>query len=144
MRTFSFGLGAAMLGFIGLVSLLTPFQNTAYFDRWFQEGILWSLVTPPLLLLCAFALFWGLRTGRDAIPFLATQGLFVVSFVGLGISFYPYILPPSLTIQEAAAPDSSLLFALVGASILIPIILIYTAYSYYVFRGKMDPEEGYH
>jgi cytochrome d ubiquinol oxidase subunit II len=68
----------------------------------------------------------------------------VVSFVGIGIRFLPMMVPPSLTIWQAAAPDSSLAFALVGALILVPIILVYTAYSYWVFRGKIDPEEGYH
>ena len=64
--------------------------------------------------------------------------------MGLGISFFPYILPGALTIREAAAPDVSLSFMLVGAAVLIPIILLYTGYSYWVFRGKMDAEEGYH
>jgi cytochrome d ubiquinol oxidase subunit II len=67
-----------------------------------------------------------------------------IRFIGIGISFYPMIVPPSVTIWQAAAPDKSLAFALVGAAILIPIILAYTAYAYWVFRGKMDPAEGYH
>ena len=71
-------------------------------------------------------------------------GLFVLSFAGLGLSFYPYIVPGALTIKEAAAPDDSLGFLLVGAVILIPIILAYTGYAYWVFRGKVDPNEGYH
>ena len=65
-------------------------------------------------------------------------------FFGIGISFYPYIVPSSLTIVEAAAPDSSLKFALVGTLVLLPMILSYTIYTYWVFRGKIDPEEGYH
>lgn len=77
-------------------------------------------------------------------PFLAALGIFVTCFAGLGVSFYPYIVPGALTIWEAAAPDSSLAFLLVGASVLIPIILAYTGYAYWVFRGKIDPEEGYH
>ncbi|SDG81533.1 Cytochrome bd terminal oxidase subunit II [Pelagibacterium luteolum] len=67
-----------------------------------------------------------------------------MSFVGIGISFYPYIVPTALTIEESAAPDSSLSFLLVGAVVLIPIILAYTGYAYWVFRGKIDPEEHYH
>jgi cytochrome d ubiquinol oxidase subunit II len=70
--------------------------------------------------------------------------VFVLSFVGLGISFYPYMIPGVLTIKEAAAPESSMKFLLVGAMILVPMILAYTAYAYWVFRGKIDPEEGYH
>jgi len=75
---------------------------------------------------------------------LASLGFFVVSFIGIGISFYPMMVPPSLSIWQAAAPDESLGFTLVGALILLPIILAYTAYAYWVFRGKMDPAEGYH
>ena len=71
------------------------------------------------------------------MPFLAGIALFVLSYIGLGISFYPYILPPSVTIWDAAAPDSSLKFLLVGALVLIPLILAYTAWAYWVFRGKV-------
>ena len=70
--------------------------------------------------------------------------LFVLSFIGIGISFYPYMVPPSITIWQAAAPDASLLFLLVGAVVLVPLILAYTAYAYWVFRGKIDPSHGYH
>ncbi len=86
----------------------------------------------------------GLRNERDTQPFLASLGLFVLGYAGIGISFYPYIVPTSLTIWEAAAPDESLAFLLVGAVVLVPIILIYTGYAYWVFRGKINPEEGYH
>ena len=75
---------------------------------------------------------------------IAAIGFFVLSYIGLGISFYPYIVPPSITIWDAAAPDNSLRFLLVGAVVLIPLILVYTGYSYWVFRGKVDPTGGYH
>jgi cytochrome d ubiquinol oxidase subunit II len=78
------------------------------------------------------------------MPFLASIALFVLSYIGLGISFHPYIVPPSLTIWDAAAPSSSLKFLLVGALLLIPLILGYTAWSYWVFRGKVDPKASYH
>jgi cytochrome d ubiquinol oxidase subunit II len=68
----------------------------------------------------------------------------MLCFAGIGISFYPYMVPPSVTIWQAAGPDASLSFLLVGAAVLIPIILAYTGYAYWVFRGKVDPEEGYH
>jgi cytochrome d ubiquinol oxidase subunit II len=67
-----------------------------------------------------------------------------LSYIGLGISFYPYIVPPSLTIWDAASPDSSLKFLLVGAAVLVPVILAYTAWAYWVFRGKVDPKASYH
>lgn len=77
-------------------------------------------------------------------PFLASLALFTLCFAGIIIGFYPNIIPPSLTIHEAAAPRESLLFALYGTVVLIPLILGYTAYAYWVFRGKVDPAEGYH
>lgn len=138
-------LGIAMLVLIAAVSLWSPFINPVYFDRWFGwPTAFFSALVPLLLAGCAFALWHGLTTDKHLQPFLAALGLFVLSFVGLGISFYPYIVPGSLTIQEAAAPDSSLLFLLVGAAILVPTILAYTGYAYWVFRGKLDPDEGYH
>lgn len=144
-RRYAWWLGAATLALIGFVSILTPLQDPVYFERWFNlPGSLWSMLVPLMMLGLAWAFFAGLNDQKDLQPFLSALGFFVVSFIGLGISFYPMIVPPSLTIREAAAPDSSLAFALVGAVILIPLILAYTVYAYWVFRGKMDPSEGYH
>jgi len=75
---------------------------------------------------------------------VSALALFVLSYIGLGISFWPLMVPPSITFYDAAAPDASLGFLLVGAAILLPIILAYTAYAYYVFRGKVDPHAHYH
>ena len=137
--------GVLMLGLIGAVSLWSPFINQVYFERWFSwPTAFFSAFVPLLLAVCAIALWHGLTTDKHLQPFLAALGLFVLSFVGLGISFYPYIVPGSLTIEEAAAPDSSLMFLLVGAAVMIPTILAYTAYAYWDFRGKMDTEERYH
>ncbi|WP_226628602.1 cytochrome d ubiquinol oxidase subunit II [Alloyangia pacifica] len=145
MRRVAQPLGLATLVFLGLVSLFTPLQDDVYFQRWFSGGsLIYSIAVPVLVLLCAAGLWKGLRGGGDHLPFFSALGLFVLGFIGIGISFYPMIVPPSLTIVEAAAPDSSLGFALVGTVILIPIILAYTAYAYWVFRGKIDPSEGYH
>jgi len=138
-------LAVGTLGFIGLVSVLTPFQHPVYFQRWFNlPGSIFSVLMPAAVLGSAWALFSGLKAGKDAQPFLAALTLFVLCFIGIGISFYPNIIPPSLTIAEAAAPDASLSFALVGTVFLVPMILAYTAYAYWVFRGKIDPDEGYH
>jgi cytochrome d ubiquinol oxidase subunit II len=137
--------GVATLALIGVVSLWTPFINPLYFERWFGfPTAFFSSFVPLLLAVCAFALWHGLTTDKHLQPFLAALGLFVLSFVGIGISFYPYIVPGALTINEAAAPDSSMAFLLWGAAVLIPIILAYTGYAYWVFRGKIDPDEGYH
>jgi cytochrome d ubiquinol oxidase subunit II len=137
--------GVATLVLIGAVSLWTPFLNPLYFGRWFAwPAALFSAVVPALLALCAVVLWRGLTTGRHLSPFLAALGVFVLSFAGLGISFFPYIVPGALTIAEAAAPDASLGFMLAGAAVLVPIILAYTGYAYWIFRGKIDPAEGYH
>jgi len=145
MRDFSKLLGLGTLGFIGIVSLITPFLDIAYFQRWFTfPGSIFSVVIPSLLILCSWLLFTGLEKRREIQPFLASLGIYILSFSGIVVSFYPKIVPPSLTIAEAAAPDSSLKFTLVGTAILIPLILAYTAYAYWVFRGKVNPEENYH
>lgn len=144
-RQMAFVAGVATLVFIAGVSLWTPFLNPAYYERWLSwPTAIFSVFVPALVAVCAFGLWRGLTTRRQLLPFLAALGLFVLSFAGIGISFYPYMVPGALTIHEAAAPDSSLAFLLVGAVFLVPIILAYTAYSYWVFRGKVRPEEGYH
>jgi cytochrome bd ubiquinol oxidase subunit II len=129
--------GLATIGFIAAVSLWTPLLNPLYMSRWFAfPQILYTAPVPLLVALCVLALHHGLNSGRELVPFLAAQGLFVLSYIGLGISFYPYILPPSLSIWDAAAPPESQAFLLVGTAVLIPLILAYTAYAYWVFRGK--------
>jgi cytochrome bd ubiquinol oxidase subunit II len=144
-RRFAWLTGVATLGLIGLVSLITPFLDPIFMLRWFAwPAVVYSAPVPIFVGLAALALFWGLARERDAMPFFAAIALFVLSFVGLGISFYPYILPPSITIWDAAAPDNSLSFLLVGAVVLIPLILGYTALAYWVFRGKVDPKASYH
>ncbi|MFB9148570.1 cytochrome d ubiquinol oxidase subunit II [Roseovarius ramblicola] len=145
MRRVAWPLGAATLGAMGLVSILTPFLDPVYFTRWFNlPGSLLSVVMPLLVLVAAWALFTGLGDGRDGRPFVAALSLFVLGFIGIGISFYPMMVPPSLTIWQVAAPDKSLGFALVGAVVLLPLVLAYTAYAYWVFRGKVRAGEGYH
>jgi cytochrome d ubiquinol oxidase subunit II len=137
--------GLATVALIGAVSLWTPFLEPLYFERWFGwPTAFFSAFVPLLIAICAVGLWWSLNSGRDLLAFLAALGLFVLSYIGIGISFYPYIVPGALTIAEAAAPDASLGFLLIGAVVLIPIILAYTGYAYWVFRGKVDPEEGYH
>ncbi|SDG59726.1 cytochrome d ubiquinol oxidase subunit II [Sulfitobacter delicatus] len=145
MRSLAWPLALATLVFMALVSLWTPFKDGVYFERWFAwPTALFSGVVPLLVALAAFGMLRGLQRKADIQPFLCAQALFVLGFIGIGISFYPHIVPPSLTIAEAAAPDESLIFALVGTLVLLPLILSYTAYAYWVFRGKIDPEEGYH
>ena len=137
--------GAGTLVLIGAVSIITPFLDPAYLHRWFDwptSGF--SIVVPALILLCVLYGHRGLARGAHAAPFIASLGLFVLCYAGILISFYPNIVPPSIDIWQAAAPDSSLAFLLVGAAVLIPLILVYTGWAYWVFRGKVDPDEGYH
>jgi cytochrome d ubiquinol oxidase subunit II len=138
-------LGAAVVGLIVIVSIWTPLLDPTIAARWFGWPNI-VLVSPVPLLVAgaAFALHRTVQTRHEFLPFLLSQGLFVLSYVGLGISVYPYIVPRSITIWQAAAPPESLIFLLVGALILIPIILAYTAHAYWIFRGKVDPAGGYH
>jgi cytochrome d ubiquinol oxidase subunit II len=138
-------LAFAVFASIGIVSLWTPFLQPQFLQRWFSWPAIVLVAPVPLLTLAAAArLVLALQHRKAVEPFLATLVLFVLCYVGLGISVYPKMVPPSISIWDAAAPDKSLAFLLVGASVLIPIILAYTAYSYWVFRGKVDTEGGYH
>ncbi|MDO9416268.1 cytochrome d ubiquinol oxidase subunit II [Pararhizobium sp.] len=144
-RRVSFIMAIATVVAMGIVSIWTPLLEPLYLERWFSwPTAVFSIIVPVLVLGCIALMVTGLRDKRDTRPFLAALGLFVLGFAGIGISFYPYIVPPSVTIWDAAAPDSSLAFLLVGALVLVPVILIYTGYAYWVFRGKVDPDEGYH
>ena len=137
--------GVITLALIAIVSLWTPFLNDVFMARWFAwPQAIYVLPVPILVAGCAITLYVGLRERRDLMPFMASLGLFVLSFIGLCISFYPYIVPSSVTIWAAAAPDKSLFFLLAGSLVLLPMILAYTAYSYWVFRGKVKLAEGYH
>ncbi len=144
-RHYAWRAGLATLVLIGAVSLITPYLNPAYLERWFAfPTAAFSVVVPVLVLTCAWLLFSGLRRGADLQPFLASLSIFILCFIGIGISFYPFMVPTSVTIWQAAAPDKSLAFLLIGALILLPLIIAYTAYAYWVFRGKVRPGEGYH
>jgi cytochrome d ubiquinol oxidase subunit II len=143
-RRFATLLFPVLLAAIGGVSLATPFLEPQYYRRWFAFPGLLVAVPMPLLVLAAAWLGWrGLRRGPDRAPFFCALLLFALSLVGLGISIWPDVIPARLTIWQAAAPPTSQLFMLVGALVLIPLILAYTAWSYWVFRGKVG-EEGYH
>ena len=138
--------GIATVGFIVVVSLWTPFLEIAYWGRWFSWPQLLVVAPVPvavgvLILALARTLF---AEGREWLPFVLSLALFLLCFIGLGISMWPYVVPPTVTIWEAAAPRSSQIFMLVGTLVLVPIILAYTGYAYWVFRGKLDPDAGYH
>jgi cytochrome bd ubiquinol oxidase subunit II len=134
----------AMLGMMIAVSLATPFLDGQYWRRWFtMPTILFAGLVPILTAALFVALFASLAKRRRYAPFLITLGLFALGMIGLGISMWPYIVPHSVTIWQAAAPERSQLFMLVGTAVIMPIILIYTGWAYWVFRGKVGTH-GYH
>ncbi|MCP3732887.1 cytochrome d ubiquinol oxidase subunit II [Sphingomonas sp. MG17] len=136
--------GLATLGAIAAVSAATPFLSHSYWQRWFDfPHVLATAQAPLLTAIIAFAFYRSLKKRREARPFFLALGLFLMGFAGLGVSIWPYVIPRSVTIMDAAAPAASQGFMLVGAGILVPIILAYTSWSYWVFRGKVGVE-GYH
>ena len=143
-RTWAKRLLPAMLLAIGTVSLATPFVEPKYFARWFEWPGMLVVVPMPLLVAGAAWFTWRSIVGRsDAAPFFWSLALFGLTLAGLAVSIWPDVIPGRVSIWQAAAPHSSQLFMLVGALVLIPLILAYTAWSYWVFRGKVG-EEGYH
>ena len=134
----------ALLIAIGAVSLWTPFLRPKYFTIWFRgPGRIATLLVPLAVGWLGWRLFRRAAEGRDVGPFLLTLSLFGLCFVGLGLSMWPEIIPGGLTIAAAAAPPQSQTFMLVGACLLLPLILGYTAWAYWVFRGKIA-DAGYH
>lgn len=128
---------------IAAVSLATLTLTADYRAKWLGSPAIFATSQVPLLsAILAFAFYRALKRRRDAQPFLLALALFLMSFIGLGISMYPYVVPEALTIWDAAAPERSQIFMLVGAGILVPVILAYTAWAYWVFRGKVGAE-GY-
>ena len=146
MRAITPALVVAIIAMILIVSLWTPFAHPAIADRWFTlPNIFWFAPVPLLVLIASYLLFSSVKkTGNDSKPFLLTLLLIFLGYTGLGISIWPNIIPPSVTIWEAASPPSSQLFLLIGTLFIIPMTLMYTAWGYYVFRGKVNSAEGYH
>ena len=136
--------GGATLVAVVAVSLATPFLEGAYFDRWFgYPNMLWVAPVPILVAIASFAFVRSLRAGRDLAPFLLTLFIFLLCFIGLGISIFPYVIPGAVTIWDAATERSSQIFMLIGTAIVMPMILGYTGWAYWVFRGKVN-DAGYH
>ncbi|HLV18690.1 MAG TPA: cytochrome d ubiquinol oxidase subunit II [Pseudomonas sp.] len=134
-----------LLVVIAIVSLWTPLAHARIAERWFSlPNLFWFMPVPLLVLLCAWALYRAIQRYAHYAPFLLTLALIFLGYSGLGISLWPNIIPPSISIWEAAAPPQSQGFALVGALFILPFVLVYTAWSYYVFRGKITPQSGYH
>ena len=137
-------LGAALLASIAIVSLWTPLLDADIAARWFSwPNIVYVAPVPLLVAALAGGIYWTLSRRKEKWPFPLALGLFVLSYIGLGVSLFPYIVPRSISIWQAAAPESSLIFMLVGTAVLLPLILFYTGHAYWVFRGKVRLGEGY-
>jgi cytochrome bd ubiquinol oxidase subunit II len=134
-----------LLAVIGVVSLWTPLAHPDIAARWFTlPNLIFFAPVPILVLATTRAMLWVLARDAQAAPFLLALFLLFLGYSGLAISLWPNIIPPSISIREAAGPPESMGFTLVGALFVIPIILGYTSLAYYVFRGKVRPGEGYH
>ncbi len=132
------------LVFIAIVSLWTPFAQPAIAARWFSlPNILFLGPIPLLTAFLAYIIWRSIRMSRDAVPFVASILLFLLALLGLGISLFPYAVPRSITIWQAASSTPTLEFLGVGVLIILPIILAYLGYAHWVFRGKTQPGTGY-
>jgi cytochrome d ubiquinol oxidase subunit II len=135
----------AMLGTIGAVSIATPFLHIQYTQRWFSwPNVILTAPVPIAVAAVTALLLRSLANKQDYQPFFLSLALFALSYAGLGISMWPYIVPQSITIWQAASPQNSQVFMLFGVAVLIPFILGYTAWAYWVFRGKVRHGSGYH
>ena len=139
-------LGMITLASIVIVSLWTPLLHGQYLRHWYVWPRILIVSPVPVLVAVLAVIFWRSlgRPDHHLTPLLCALGWFFLSFTGLGITVWPYIVPPGITIWDASSPPSSQYFLLVGAGVLIPIILAYTCYAYWVFRGKIGSETHYH
>lgn len=135
---------ATLLSF-AIVSIWTPIEHAAIAHRWFSLPNLYYLAPLPLItLILCWALYRSIQKQKESLPFWLALGFILLGFIGLGISIWPNIIPPNITIWKAAAPYESQRFMLIGTGLILPIILVYTFWSYYVFSGKVDENAAYH
>ncbi len=127
------------------VSLWTPLAHPVVAQRWFSMPNMILLAPVPILTAVVAWLAWRALSGwgGDAAAFLAAMGLFLMSYLGIAISLWPMIVPGHYTLWQAASSPSTQAFLLIGTLLLLPVILMYTAWSYWVFRGKVHGDVGY-
>ncbi len=134
-----------VLAFMAAVSLWTPLAIERIAERWFTLPNFYYLWPIPLVTaLVALGIWRWLGAGRDVLPFFGSIALFLLGYLGLVISSYPYLVPPSLTVWDTAAAPASQIFMLIGTLFLLPIILGYIVFVYWLFRGKVREGESYH
>ena len=130
---------------VAVVSLWTPFIDAHIAARWFSWPNVALLAPVPLITAGLVWYAWqSLNNRSEYAPFLAALGLFVMSYLGIAISMWPMIVPRHFTLEQAAASPSTQAFLLIGTLVLLPVILVYTGWSYWVFRGKVRSDIGYH
>jgi cytochrome d ubiquinol oxidase subunit II len=145
MRRFARFAALALLAVIIVVSLWTPYSHPDVAARWFTlPNTIFFAPVPILVALATWGILRTLDRGPVAAPFVLALVLLFLGYTGLGISLWPHIVPPGVSIWDASSAPQSQGFTLVGALFIIPFILMYTAWSYYVFRGKVRAGEGYH
>ncbi|EHL30820.1 cytochrome d ubiquinol oxidase subunit II [Legionella drancourtii] len=128
-----------------IVSIWTPLSHEYIAERWFSMPNVFFLAPLPLLaFVAAYIMLRKLRHETHVAPFLLALVILFLGYMGLAISLWPNIIPPNISMRDVAAPEQSMGFALVGALFIIPFILVYTSWAYYVFRGKVNSNEGYH
>lgn len=135
----------AVIAFMVMVSAWLPFLDSRLMARWFTGlNFLYLSPLPILTLVVAAGLWRAVLANREVAPFVLALCFFALGFGGLVAGMWPNIVPPSMSLWDAASPVSSQGFVLVGAIVMIPVVLFYTSFSYKVFRGKVRPGEGYH
>lgn len=143
-RRFARWLTPALLVALALVSAATPFLEARYWQRWFAwPGALVAVPMPLLVGLAGLMLWRAVGKGRDHAPFVWALAIFALAMAGLAVSMWPDVVPGRVSIWQAAAPRTSQMFMLVGTAVLVPMILAYTGWAYWVFRGKVGTD-GYH
>ncbi|MDR3477356.1 MAG: cytochrome d ubiquinol oxidase subunit II [Gammaproteobacteria bacterium] len=130
--------------FLMIISLWTPFVDDSIRAIWFNPNYIYKLAMLPLVTGLMILYFgYALYKRAEYILFWLAIGIFVCAYLGFGISTFPYLIPHVLTIWQVVAPESTVLFMLFGALLLLPMLVGYTSYSYYVFRGKVTETIGY-
>jgi cytochrome bd ubiquinol oxidase subunit II len=134
-----------VLAAIAVVSIWTPVASPMVAARWFSWPNILILAPVPIATAAAAFMTWrALGSRAETMPFAGAVLLFVLSFIGIAISLYPMIVPYHFTLWEAASSERTQAFLLVGTLALLPVILMYTGWSYWVFRGKVRADAGYH
>jgi cytochrome d ubiquinol oxidase subunit II len=140
--------GRALWGvllFIAMISIWTPIVEPRIAERWFSfPNLVWFAPVPLLTIALAVVLKLSLDAKRELLPFLCSFGLFFLAFTGLVISLWPYVAPPSISLWDAAVGPKAQAFLMVGTLLLLPVLLAYVVWSYWVFRGKVTGAFGYH